>query len=269
MNNHVVRLITSIIAVPIIISFILYSSELAFSIIISLIIQLAVWEYTGLVFEKHRDLLEKGTLYLLAIFIPLAAYGGANAVILAVITSSILLTYLLFLFNITSAHIDLTKAGKVLMGLLYMPLLMSSFILLRNLHSGAIWVLFVLAIVSLGDITAYYIGRIMGKHQLHPWVSPGKTVEGTMGQIVGSLLGAVIFQTLFFTSLSLINAIIIGTLGGVLAQLGDLFESAIKRSAGAKDAGFIIPGHGGILDRLDSLSFVAPFVFYYQHFAIS
>ena len=85
----------------------------------------------------------------------------------------------------------------------------------------------------------------------------------------GSLLGGVIFQQLIFTELPLIHALIMGAGGGILGQLGDLFESALKRSAGVKDAGFIFPGHGGILDRLDSLSFIAPFVFYYQHFIIT
>ena len=268
MTNHVVRWITSLTAVPVILLFILYSSETVFFIFIIILIQIAVWEYNRLVFEKQANSVEKGTLQLSAFFIPLTVSLGGDTLLTAVVTFAILMTFSMFLFNITSSFIDLLKVGKVLLGTLYMPLLMSYLILLRHLRMGVLWVLFTLFVVFIGDISAYYIGRTFGKNKLQPFISPGKTREGTFGQVAGSCLGSVFFQTVFFNTLPLHDAIIIGILGGILAQLGDLFESAVKRSAGAKDAGYIIPGHGGIMDRLDSISFVVPFVFYYQQFAI-
>jgi len=154
------------------------------------------------------------------------------------------------------------------LGFMYLPLLMSYFILLRLLPDGVLWVFFTLTVAFSGDVFAFYIGKTIGKRKLQPFISPGKTVAGTAGLIIGSVAGGILFQKFAFTHLPLAHAVILGSFGGIMGQLGDLFESAIKRAGDAKDAGFIFPGHGGILDRLDSLTFITPFVFYYQHFVM-
>ena len=97
-----------------------------------------------------------------------------------------------------------------------------------------------------------------------PQISPGKTWEGGLGAMGGSLAGALIFKGLFFPHLPTIHALVLGVGIGVIGQLGDLFESLIKRSAKVKDSGMLIPGHGGLLDRVDSVLFASPFVFYYS-----
>jgi phosphatidate cytidylyltransferase len=95
-------------------------------------------------------------------------------------------------------------------------------------------------------------------------VSPGKTVEGTIGLVVGSIAGCVLFATLFLPGVEAAHAVVLGFVGSIVGQLGDLSESVLKRSAGVKDSGTLLPGHGGILDRLDCLLFIAPFVYYYR-----
>jgi phosphatidate cytidylyltransferase len=116
------------------------------------------------------------------------------------------------------------------------------------------------------DTGAYYTGRAFGKHKLAPSISPGKTWEGVAGGIVASIAGAVIAHFWFFPELEIPAAILFAVLMAVLAIIGDLTESAIKRGAGAKDAASILPGHGGFLDRLDSLLFNAPLLYYFGQF---
>lgn len=268
-SHHLQRWITSIVAAPLLVIFICYSSEEIFSLFMFAVIEIAVWEYNGLAFAKTSFSWEKGELFVFAGLITLSAYISDYMMITSILTFCLLLSFFVFLFQIHDQGIDMSKLGKVVLGFMYLPLLISSFILLRHLSSGTRWVLFVLVLAFCGDVFGYYTGKTMGKRKLFVVLSPGKTVEGTVGLMCGTLLGGIIFQQLFFRELPLIHALIMSAFGGILGQLGDLFESALKRSAGAKDAGFIFPGHGGILDRLDSLSFIAPFVFYYQRFIIT
>ncbi len=118
----------------------------------------------------------------------------------------------------------------------------------NSVHSG-------IAIIS--DTCAYYSGRLFGKRKLWPRVSPKKTWMGSFGSLLGCLLFSFIYGEIFF-SMSWYQILILGTLLNLGAQLGDLFESALKRYLKIKDSGFILPGHGGILDRIDSLLFVCP-----------
>jgi phosphatidate cytidylyltransferase len=268
MNHHLQRWLTGIVSAPLLILLIYYSSELVFSLFIFAVIQVAAGEYNCLAFAQEGLSWEKGEVFFFAGVITISTYISDNIMITPVLTFCLLLTFTVFLYKIRDQAIDMSKVGKVVLGFMYMPLLMSSFILLRHLPKGVSWVFFVLVLAFCGDIFGYYAGKALGKRKLFPALSPGKTVEGTIGLMCGSLLGGIIFQQLIFTELPIIHALIMGAFGGIFGQLGDLFESAMKRSAGVKDAGSLLPGHGGILDRLDSLSFIAPFVFYYQHFVI-
>lgn len=268
MNHHFQRWITGIIAAPLLLIFIIYSSEKIFSLLILVVIELAVWEYNRLAFEEGQYAWEKGEVFVFAAAVVTSAYLGDFILVASALTFCLLVSFFVFLFRIKGPVIDVSRIGKVVLGFMYMPLLMSSFISLRLLSQGVRWVIFPVVLAFCGDVFGFYTGRAIGKRKLQPLISPGKTVEGTLGMIFGSALGSLAFQKLFFTELPVIHALFLGIFGGILGQLGDLFESAVKRSAGVKDAGFIFPGHGGILDRLDSLSFIAPFVFYYQHFFI-
>ncbi|HEX4384045.1 MAG TPA: phosphatidate cytidylyltransferase, partial [Myxococcales bacterium] len=110
------------------------------------------------------------------------------------------------------------------------------------------------------DTGAYFAGRAFGKHKLYPRISPSKTWEGAIGGTLSSIVGACVVQRFFLPALSLHGAIVIGAGAAILGPLGDLSESMLKRAYGAKDSGKLLPGHGGLLDRLDALLFNAPFV---------
>jgi phosphatidate cytidylyltransferase len=124
-------------------------------------------------------------------------------------------------------------------------------------------VLFTVFAAMGSDTGGYFVGRALGRHKLAPSISPSKTVEGSLGGLAGAMLIAAICHAVFFAALGSGEAIALGAAIGVLAQFGDLCESALKRAFGAKDSGWIIPGHGGILDRLDSLLFPVVFAYYY------
>jgi phosphatidate cytidylyltransferase len=133
----------------------------------------------------------------------------------------------------------------------------------RSLPAGESLVLFLAVVTWASDTGAYYAGTLWGKHLLLPSVSPKKTIEGLLGGLALAVSAALLAQWGFASQLSLSDALILGVLVTGMGLLGDLFESVIKRRTGVKDSGGILPGHGGMLDRLDSLLFTAPTFYYY------
>lgn len=164
-----------------------------------------------------------------------------------------------------------------LAGALYIGWLLSYFIRLRALETplhpippldraqiepGAAWVYLVLMVTWCQDTAAYFVGRRWGRHRMAPVLSPKKTWEGAAGGLAGSVAGGVAAVALFGLPIALAAGALLGAVGGVVGPLGDLAESLIKRQVGLKDAGHLIPGHGGLLDRSDSLLFTGPVLFY-------
>jgi phosphatidate cytidylyltransferase len=152
-----------------------------------------------------------------------------------------------------------------LLGVCYCAWLLGHAIWLRALPGGRALTLFAAGVTWCGESAAYFVGRKFGKRPLAPRVSPGKTVEGGVAQLTVSALAAIVGAPV--VQLSLPEAAGIGILLGAVGQIGDLSESFLKRSAGAKDAGHLIPGHGGLLDRLDSLLFNVPALYYCLYFS--
>jgi phosphatidate cytidylyltransferase len=161
------------------------------------------------------------------------------------------------------------SVGSTLLGVLYVGVLGSHLVGARVVGDpfgypelGSKLLSFLLIVIMGSDTAAYYTGRTFGKHKLAPSVSPGKTWEGAIGGMVASIVGAIIAHYWFFQDLSLKVAIPLAIVMNILGVVGDLTESALKRGSGAKDAAQLLPGHGGILDRLDSLLFNAPLIYY-------
>ena len=154
------------------------------------------------------------------------------------------------------------QLGLQCLGLIYVVFLLGHLFFMFEMPQGRMWILFTLVAVYFGDTTAFYVGRAWGKRKMAPALSPNKTLEGALGAAGGSALGAFLFQFFFFPSMGSGAAILLGMAIGAAGQTGDLFESLLKRSAKAKDSGALIPGHGGLLDRIDSLMFALPLVYY-------
>ncbi|MHB8126482.1 MAG: phosphatidate cytidylyltransferase [Desulfitobacteriaceae bacterium] len=159
-------------------------------------------------------------------------------------------------------HVKLEAVGFNFLAVFYSVVLFSYLYLLRQINQGITWTFLIFILVWATDIFAYLIGRRFGQHLLAPKVSPKKTLEGSLGGLLGSILVGLIFWYCM-GGVSLGHIIVLSLIVGLGGQIGDLFESALKRSAGIKDSGSLIPGHGGILDRCDSLIFVLPLVYYY------
>jgi phosphatidate cytidylyltransferase len=162
---------------------------------------------------------------------------------------------------LTYPRTSLSEASFNFLAVLYAVVLLSHLYLLRQLPHGIEWTFLAISLVWANDIGAYLIGRQFGSHLLAPQVSPKKTVEGSLGGLLFSIVVALVFWRIVGGA-PWIMYIILGVIIGISAQIGDLFESALKRSAGVKDSGKLIPGHGGILDRFDSLIFALPLVYY-------
>jgi phosphatidate cytidylyltransferase len=138
----------------------------------------------------------------------------------------------------------------------------------RGQETGSDLVFLLFVIVWGSDVAAYYIGTHLGRHPLAPRVSPKKTVEGAVAGLLGALGAAFLARAWFMSRLTVLDCVVLGVTLGTVGILGDLVESMLKRGAGMKDSAALVPGHGGILDRVDSLLYAAPVLYYYYHFAM-
>jgi phosphatidate cytidylyltransferase len=188
------------------------------------------------------------------------------------------LAIILFAWNGFRAHIDtldrvLPDTAKGLFGLIYVAYPLTLIPLLRGKEDGIALIVFLMVCVWSGDIAALYIGRNFGRHKLAPRLSPNKTWEGTIASAAGSVLAASLViligdqlsargNTVLHITEPLWQSLLLAVVLNIAAQIGDLLESAIKRGAGVKDSGTMLPGHGGILDRIDALLFAAPVLWY-------
>jgi phosphatidate cytidylyltransferase len=198
------------------------------------------------------------------LLVPLATYWqgiiGLSVATVAVIFVALTVHLLLY----AKQKAVLQSLGIMVFALLYIPFLLSHVLLLFQVESGRRWIFFLFFVIFAGDTGAYYAGHRWGRHKLWPAVSPGKTVEGAVGGLLSSLAIALLVGKLLL-SLGQFGTTFLLSVGFVIAlagQMGDLMESMLKRVSQVKDASSILPGHGGLLDRLDSLIFAFPLTYY-------
>lgn len=153
--------------------------------------------------------------------------------------------------------------GRALFGPVYAALPLALLILIDLRPKGPIWIFFLLTVVFASDTGAFYFGRLLGRHKLYEAVSPNKTWEGAIGGLVASILAASLFVRLFGPCILDLKIIILVVILSTADQIGDLCESMLKRTHGVKDSGNLLPGHGGILDRIDGLLFAIPVLYVY------
>jgi phosphatidate cytidylyltransferase len=186
-----------------------------------------------------------------------AVYGVLLLIILGAMTLSLL--------QEDPLHNASVRVGWLLGTPVYVGGCMASLALVRDFTPTGAWVFLTMALAWGSDTSAYFVGRKFGKTKLAPRISPKKTLEGSAGGLAASVLGA-LAMSFFLPGLDPIDAIALGVLAGTAGQAGDLLVSVLKRSSGVKDSGGILPGHGGILDRVDALVFTAPATWAYGHF---
>lgn len=267
MTPHAKRWLTGVLAVPILFIMLYFGSREVFLVLVVLLTLAGAAEYADMVFQKKMSW-EKVAGYTAAFFLPVSAYFGGLQLLVSVLTVFFISAMFIFLGRLKDAPFNLSPIYKISFGLLYIPLLMSHLVLIRDLKDGVLWIFFMIVIAFTGDITAFYVGRRFGRRKLLPHVSAGKTIAGTMGSVGGSVAGCIVFKAFLLPEIATGHAVVMGVVGNIIGELGDLCESVIKRSAGVKDSGIIFPGHGGVLDRLDCILFIAPFLYYYRLYVI-
>lgn len=208
----------------------------------------------------------------LGVFISLSFYMRNHFSQGAVITTLIVTIMIYQVFFKREMKDGLLDSAIILFGVIYIGWLMGHLILIRDSINGGLTIIFLFLVTWGCDAGAYYVGTRLGRTKLSPEISPNKTIEGTIGGLFSSIILSLAGRAWFLHSLSLRDALTLGIFLGTLGQLGDLAESLLKRSAGVKDSGSLIPAHGGLLDKVDSLLFTAPALYYYlliKEYAVS
>ncbi|MGD2065099.1 MAG: phosphatidate cytidylyltransferase [Dehalococcoidia bacterium] len=260
------RVITGAVGVPVVILAIWFGDpDPWFSLLIAAAALAGTYEFYHIAnFDRREPLLYLGLLYSLALV--LSSHYRSPDVLPIVITTAMLVS-LIYLLCCPAREKAFRKWAWTIAGALYVGWMLSYWLSLRGLEDGRSWVYLAVLTTFANDTGAFFIGRATGKHKLAPTISEGKTREGAIGglicAVVGALLIAVVLNLFSPFDFKYWQIILIGLIIGLFAQLGDLVESLLKRNMGVKESGNLLPGHGGILDRFDSLIFVGAVVYYY------
>jgi phosphatidate cytidylyltransferase len=266
------RILTALVALPILLYTVWSDTPYFFAALATIAILIALNEFYGLAAKAGAR--------------PFAIAGYAAALVLigcfvfwplqwavAAMAALAIASLIAALTRPEEMTVALASASSTVFGVVYVALLASFLVGVRmlpdsfaqrpisNLSSKLLTMFF--AMVMMTDTGAYYTGRNIGRRKLAPRVSPGKTIEGAIGGFVAAIITGPLCKLIFFPEIPALHAAALGAGIGVLGQIGDLAESLLKRGAGVKDSGRIMPGHGGMLDRVDSILFCAPLLYYY------
>jgi phosphatidate cytidylyltransferase len=287
------RVLTAIVLIPIVLVLVLRAPVPVVAAACAAVAIVSLREYFNLA-QHYQACPPRSAVYGLAVlgFVAVAAQTGttylvATGQMLFGLSAAVMFAVMFFLalgMRRDPLAQGFPAASAAVLGFVYIVVPLAMLVNLRQQGSGAFLILYLLIVVWIGDTVAYYSGRAFGRHKLAPRVSPGKTWEGTAGSFLGAIAaGTAVFAYSQQISHGLINAgllsraqaylppelpdlwqfAVLSAVVNVAAQAGDLAESLIKRGAGVKDSGTLLPGHGGVLDRIDALLFAAPIVWYY------
>ncbi len=286
-----IRIASAAVLIPLVLLLVFLAPMWLFGLAVALVMLLALREYFGLARLSGLSVLEgPGYLFALALIASQALVPFGTALFLSAARLSrqshvrletgfspvmVLLAFVVcaaawaFAFRVPLAQF-LPALATTGFGLLWIGLPLSLLVSLRTIspYVGPRLVFFLLAVIWLGDSAAFFTGRSLGRHKLSPSISPGKTVEGAVASLLASLLFAAVFAR-WHHAIPMSVLLVAALLTNVAGQFSDLVESALKRGAGVKDSGQLIPGHGGVLDRIDSLLLAIPVLWYYSVLVVS
>jgi phosphatidate cytidylyltransferase len=289
------RVLTAVLLIPLVLLVVFRAPMWLFAVVVGVVVLLCLREYLDLV-EGYGVAPLRTTTYIVSILLVIGTCAFVSAIYGTLSSYFISLTQILYLVMVPflplifgipvvfrrDLRMALAASAASAFGVLYIAISLTLLIVIRAIPGQAFLVVFILFSVWAGDIAAYYVGRSMGRHKLAPIVSPNKTWEGALASlIVSAAVAGLVFHfsqefnrwfatldrsdSLFYTPLhwNQLGIYSLGVVANIAAQMGDLFESAIKRGAQMKDSGSLLPGHGGILDRIDALLFAIPAVWFY------
>ncbi len=264
-RNLALRLLVAVIFIPILI-YICLAGGWPLLILIEVLLAMSLWEFftlTGLRLQLWHKLL----LIIPALFVPYSIQQLESRYLVEAIIATMIFATLPHTFTRELGDVSRTM-GLTLLSLFYLTIGFATMLLIPQITSdvggsGGGWLVYLFATLWIADTAAYFFGWKFGNAKLSPAISPNKTVVGFIGGLGGAILAAGIFNFIFLKQVGFLNLIAPGLIIAFFGQLGDLAESIFKREMGVKDSSNIIPGHGGILDRFDSLVFAAPLLYLY------
>ena len=264
-SNLAMRLATAAVAVPLILLLLYRGPAWGFFLLVFPAAMVGASELFAMTHPGDRIAQIIGVVISAAASLSIYFYGHDPRVVLTMLVAIPLLGPLVTLWRLGSIETAALRACAMGFGPLFVAVPLTLLVLIRRDmgSDGASYVVLTLMFAWWGDTGGYFAGRFLGKHKLYPAVSPKKTIEGSIGGLFGSVLGALCAHFWYLPSIPLSHAIPLALVAGAIGQAGDLGESLIKRSTGVKDSGAIVPGHGGVLDRVDALIFSVVAVYLY------
>lgn len=275
-SDLIPRVITAIVALPVLISLIAFAPHWGFFLFILAAGAVSMWEFCGIVFAKDHPAGRVVTV-ILGLALMSVLYFAADFFLIG-LTSVTAAVFLFYLFFYREQSQVTHQIGSSVTAMLYGGVLLT-FIPMVGRDAGDagwMWIIMILVLIWSSDTGAYFAGTYLGKRKLYPAVSPNKSVEGALGGLITTIVFAFGANALFahffseaWITLSALQILALAIPANILGQMGDLFESLVKRAHEVKDSGTIIYGHGGILDRIDALLLAAPWVYYFYVYGVS
>lgn len=258
------RIITGVLAGIILLTLLFTSNIIAIKIAVGIISVLSLFEFYGAVGINKKNILLFTGIIISLVFVVDGCFGSVY--IKPIVCFSVIALGLIMMFS--DGKISFNDICFSMFGIFYIVFAMLHIVYTRELEYGKFYLFLIIFGACVTDIFAYFVGVFFGKHKLCVKISPKKTIEGAIGGLCGSVLvmllaGVVILNISVVEYVNYFSLGVLGVMCSVFAQFGDLTASVIKRQFGIKDYGHILPGHGGFMDRIDSIIFVAPLVYYF------
>lgn len=261
------RIWTGVVGLPLLI-LIMYLGGFILVLGVSALAFFGIIEYTRAVNRMFRPKINRILMIVLAVMLMVTIKLDYYFLMPVLLVSFIVI----FCYEILSGNVEIQRGSATLMGLIYVPVMFGHLFLFETVNKGAyyMWLIFVIAFTT--DTAAYFIGKSIGNRKIAPLISPKKTIAGSVGGVVVAALCTILYGTILSSYFSFVLPwylyLIIGVFGSIAGQCGDLMASMIKRKAKIKDFGTILPGHGGILDRFDSILFIIPLIYIFAKLTI-
>ena len=257
------RILTAVVLIPAVVGLVLWGHAYLLAGVSVVIAELGLWEFFRLA-EASGSRVARAAGYAFAAAIVFAGIASASSVcVLGAIVFFLMLAMTWAMFSGRELARFLAEVSSTLLGIVYVAVPLSLLVWVCLRPGGRALALFALVLVWTGDTMAFFVGSNWGKNKLAPHISPGKTWEGTIASFASAVGVGLLYARFFSSGIGYGEAALLSATVNVAAQIGDLAESALKRGAGVKDSSSLIPGHGGVLDRIDALLFAIPVLWYY------
>jgi phosphatidate cytidylyltransferase len=265
-DSHKQRFVTALVLVIPLFLLLSFGPLWSWCLIVALAAGTGLWEFEKLLNHEGLPGWWQAFYICVGLVFPVATAWGGLPGLQGALTIGL---FAGFFYLLVASPLDpsgISRLAQLSLGWLYIPYLLSFVLLIERMEDGRAWIFFILVVIMASDIGAYYSGKRLGRHKLYESVSPKKTMEGSIGGLIAGMALGALYGYFFLTNITVGGLLLLSGVLTWVGQAGDLMESMIKRVCDKKDSSQLLPGHGGILDRLDSLLFVFPAVWLFLRF---